>query len=403
MKRVEGFEIRRISIIACFLAGMFVLTTYATLPVNQDRSVIIHATAHPSGFVASQYESQFRIQIDDNSDFLAEGFSGSGTLEDPYVVSGILIASQIEAISIQNTTAHFIIRDSWISGQQGIALSHVENGIIRNCTVKGEAHGININHSHRITISETEVRESNFGIYANDITQCIIDSCHIHHNDYGINLNMGTMNNITSCDIYTNFNTGICMDIDSSNTTITNCAIGWNGERIGSRLLAQHNAVDTGGNNRWISNRWGDYSGEGAYDIGLGLVVNPLPLRDDTSPLVSGTEDLRIDEGETGYRLQWNSSDDYLSFYEVWRNGERIAEGIWYEGTVVIHLGEIAIGTHNYTAVFIDAAGNSVADIVWVSVLLDIFGDDGAIFVLYASVLSVGLVLVMLAVTRRMR
>ena len=77
--------------------------------------------------------------------------SGSGSEEDPYVISSYFIEMDDAAygISIQGTSRWFRITDCLVSGSRatGIRFLNVVNGMILNCIVRGVEFGIDIDSS----------------------------------------------------------------------------------------------------------------------------------------------------------------------------------------------------------------------------------------------------------------
>src|SRR5437660_11631331 len=75
------------------------------------------------------------ILISGNDGFTADNGvkGGTGTSDDPYVISGWTIQAQSYGIEIANTTAYFTITNVSISwGADGIVLSAIQNGVVRN-------------------------------------------------------------------------------------------------------------------------------------------------------------------------------------------------------------------------------------------------------------------------------
>jgi predicted transcriptional regulator len=112
------------------------------------------------------------INIQKNKDFLIPGngvISGVGTESDPFIISGWDVStgfyvnvtdtrlSQKVGIHIENTTAHFVIRDLMVDIPRdmnqtvGIYLRNIENAIIENCSVTSTS-GIDV----AISISDSK-------------------------------------------------------------------------------------------------------------------------------------------------------------------------------------------------------------------------------------------------------
>ena len=105
------------------------------------------------------YTPSGAIDIDGNQDFddtaEAEGWPGSGTVDDPYVISGLNISStSLNQIDIRDTTAYYQIKNCYIAYQPpggpvitqpiGIQLSNTTNGYIENNTYKSISPKINV-------------------------------------------------------------------------------------------------------------------------------------------------------------------------------------------------------------------------------------------------------------------
>ena len=182
------------------------------------------------------------------------------------------------------------------------------------------------------------------------------------------------------------------------------CEIGWNGERFLGTMFVENNARDDGFNNSWVSNRWSDFEdipyaimGGVSEDLSASLLVDIL------LPIVTGPEDLRYDEGDMGNWVSWNATDEYAAEYQILIDDVEAFEGFWLGGVTNISVDNLVLGSHNITIRFIDAAGNSVADEVWVSVMIDIFGGEGTELILYASIASIVSIIVLILVIKKMR
>ncbi len=83
--------------------------------------------------------------------------SGSGTLNDPYIIENLVIDAGFDeyGIKIHGTTRAFVIRDVEISGasKAAVYLSYVKNGRIEDCTFEANWVGVTLNFSslNRIT------------------------------------------------------------------------------------------------------------------------------------------------------------------------------------------------------------------------------------------------------------
>ncbi len=384
---MEGIEIRNYHLAStCLMLVLLVNFIFlgSSVGVPVERPNI-------QGRLATDYIDHGAITITNDSGFVDHGFTGSGTPEDPYTLSNVNITSSDTAISIQGTKAHFVIRDSWISsGSHGIILSSTSNGTISNCTITTGSNGISVSDARDVWVLESEIRGGKVGIFGRNITGVEINQVGLHHNNDGIFVSNGTANDIVHSTMYSNRHSGIWFYYDTTNNTISDCTIGWNGPLENGVITSELNVIDYGFANKWDSVQWSDYSGVGDYDVGLeSIVVNPMPLQDISAPTVSGIDDIHMEADDPLRNIHWNVTDEYLSFYQVWIDGQFVSYGDWYEHTLQIKMREMSFGVHNYTAVFFDAAGNRASDEVQVLVLVNLFEGEGTEYVLYASLVSI--------------
>ena len=118
------------------------------------------------GLAVGDYTSHAPIRIDSNSEFASlassEGWTGSGTTIDPYIIAGLEISGSGDAghgIYIGNVTSSFIIQGCHLHNvtdigasddyfNSGLILFNVENGKIIENTVKNNAQGIRLINSN---------------------------------------------------------------------------------------------------------------------------------------------------------------------------------------------------------------------------------------------------------------
>ena len=75
------------------------------------------------------------VNITCNEDFQAQGFPGSGTPSDPYVIEGLTITGADVAINIENTTVYVVIRNcNLTSNAYALYLYNVSNIRVEDCT-----------------------------------------------------------------------------------------------------------------------------------------------------------------------------------------------------------------------------------------------------------------------------
>ena len=124
-------------VVCLFIIQLFGNSSLAVVPIldNSDYSL------------AQTYVDHDFIAILGNDDFIAqassEGWSGSGTSEDPIIVSGYRIQMSRHLFRVVNTDLHFIFTDNYLDGVDGawcgFYLANVTNGVITNTIVRNSA------------------------------------------------------------------------------------------------------------------------------------------------------------------------------------------------------------------------------------------------------------------------
>lgn len=106
--------------------------------------------------------------------------SGSGLIDDPYIISGWSIEVQSDAaIEIRAPSAYIIIRDCEIIGSGnnaiGVLLNDASHVRITNCELRGLKTGIFVYQSPGITASKNQISSCMRGIEATESDGAIID------------------------------------------------------------------------------------------------------------------------------------------------------------------------------------------------------------------------------------
>ncbi|UCE10624.1 MAG: right-handed parallel beta-helix repeat-containing protein, partial [Candidatus Thorarchaeota archaeon] len=119
----------------------------------------------------SQLTPHEAIDITSDEDFEAQGWPGSGTENDPYIIAGLLFEYETKAIDIQNVDSHFVVENcTFISIQgapdhsSGVYLRFVSNGVVRNCVGEGLDTAIEIYYSSRIRVENNSVLDGYDGM-----------------------------------------------------------------------------------------------------------------------------------------------------------------------------------------------------------------------------------------------
>lgn len=165
------------------------------------------------------------IVISNDYEFTVENgvCSGSGTLNDPYVIENWIIDAGYDnyGIKIHGTTRAFIIRNVEISGaaRSGIYLSYVKNGKIEDCMIEGNWVGITLNFSSINRITGCLIAHNADGIrfYFSSKNQILVNT--FDDNEAAIWLDASNSNELIGnyiADCYT----GVYLNLDSEANTI---------------------------------------------------------------------------------------------------------------------------------------------------------------------------------------
>ena len=174
---------------------LVVLTTMILSQVSVSNSVVREYDAIGSEHeIASIYTDHAPISIDGNSDFLGqasiEGWSGDGSPESPFIISGYRISdSDIEGIKIWNVDCYWKITDCLIEGgapyAYGIYLGNASNGVVSNNIIRERDIAIQASLLARNCVfSRNEIYDNqNNAIKAlNGMVDCVISANYMNNN-----------------------------------------------------------------------------------------------------------------------------------------------------------------------------------------------------------------------------
>jgi len=136
---------------------------------------------------SEEHTNHVPILIDGNDDFVSQGWPGSGTSGDPYIISGLNITydNGMILISITDTTVHFVIRDCYIgqgSATWAIDFHNASSGVIEHCTVNSDDKGMYIYESNSTTITNTDltnlgIGSTDYGLWVQYSWDCLVANC----------------------------------------------------------------------------------------------------------------------------------------------------------------------------------------------------------------------------------
>ena len=303
------------------------LVTILLCIIGFNQTVITNSTYTEGTSALSQsYTISAPMDINSNSDFATEGWSGSGIIGDPYLIESLEFNDTINGacISISSTTAFFRIVNCLFSPAalgNALEFNNVHNGLISDCSTTSTASLINVYGSTTIEIRDCML-SGTCAVFENS-ADCNISSCSIEGAP-GDGIYLVNCDNIRigECTISNNAASGISLQI-TDNTLIVNNVIRDNsleqisitGSSSGNRIYNNEihvgtmtGALDNGEDNYWddsvsIGNLWSDYDGSGTYEIsGTANSIDHFP-RDTSTPLTpttntTGTTSTTLQPGE---------------------------------------------------------------------------------------------------------
>jgi len=158
------------------------------------------------------------IEISDNSDFTLYGFSGNGSMHNPYLLEN----QEIDfSLYIHNTTAYFLIRNCNIS-VEALACEWISNGAIEECSFASSS-ALYIHSSRNVNVSENAFNSTGYSeaLWMLDCKDSIVSENEFLSCDAGLNL-MICNNTIISNNHFINDNHGLILDSSAWVTVIGN-------------------------------------------------------------------------------------------------------------------------------------------------------------------------------------
>jgi parallel beta-helix repeat protein len=213
-------------------------TTSPTTPTTTTTQTLTTTTTTTSTTTATtplpSQQPHNPISINGNSQFTSANgvVSGSGTVDNPYIIQGWAIdASTANGIDIQNTTAYFIVRNCLVENGEnsycGIYLDNVINGKLENNNCLNNDNSIYLDSSSYNTLTnntcENNVYEDNFytGIYLDSSSYNTLINNTCENNGAGIFIYSSNNNTLTN-NTCGNNGFGIVLSRSSNNTLTGN-------------------------------------------------------------------------------------------------------------------------------------------------------------------------------------
>ncbi|TFG13140.1 hypothetical protein EU537_07470, partial [Candidatus Thorarchaeota archaeon] len=235
-------------LVLVFILAMVLVIAAGEEDVGPSASLEVEEQAH-----ASSYTPHAPITITSNADFAAQGWPGSGTKGDPYVIEGLNITDERHCIDIRETTVHFLIRNCLLSSYEytitsGVIFLNVTHGSVIDCSIEYHDQGIHLADSTNCVLTNNTVTEARDGSgivlnrahnntlaynrairnYYHGIVIYYSDNCTIEHNTASENsrdgVSLDTSSNCTLMNntLSNNSNSGIEVERSQSCALINN-------------------------------------------------------------------------------------------------------------------------------------------------------------------------------------
>jgi parallel beta-helix repeat protein len=142
------------------------------------------------GISVASYTPHGLITVDGNADFEGQGWPGSGTEDDPYVIEGLRIIDSSTCITISNTDVCFEVRNCFISAplptsSDGIVFDNVTHGTVRNCVIELHGYGVRFSSSPNCTVANSILWSNECGVSIDHSSDCTIQNNTINDSEWG--------------------------------------------------------------------------------------------------------------------------------------------------------------------------------------------------------------------------
>ena len=343
------------------------------------------------------------IVIETADNFTQFGFTGSGTVGDPYLLEDEIFD---EVLTIRHTDYYFEIRNCQFIGSwpdSYLQIYNVSNGLVAECMIASGALFLSTSHDCILrdnVVFTQPVKDTHnprmifpggdlgWGLIVGSSNDTTIENNTVFHTEHGIQAD-GYRITVRNNNIHSNlfwglvassidslyvdnsiyghveqtYNTGTsgeaAIDCYGENSTFYGNSIGWNNDHVdistsgGVKPNQWDNGIDTG-------NAWSGYIGPGPYVLETDNVDNyPSLLEDTTAPIIMGPNDVVREWGSPSSVLTWTIEEEFPTLYEVYFDNEFVWGGGIYQDTIQYPLTSLDIGTYNFTLKIFDAAGHT--------------------------------------------
>lgn len=170
-----------------------------------------------------EHTNHVPFEINNTADFAIQGWPGSGTEQDPYLISGLNITttSSDQCIRISFTDAYFVIQDCFLKmdiPNMAVFLANATQGRIEYTTILSEATGIYATYSDNLVVSHTIVDEAGMCLFIIASHHTTVEWCVVNSSSgFGIYAAEGNFFTSTHNYAYSGMGGGYAMLIANSN------------------------------------------------------------------------------------------------------------------------------------------------------------------------------------------
>ena len=187
------------ALLTLLIIGMFpVMLTGITNIVNMGVS--------KNSYLPS-YSEHVPILIDGTEEFELQGYSGSGTVGDPYIISGLNITtySSIFAIEIRDTQAYFIIQNCFIwqrYSTSSIYLENITHGVVEDSLIISVSTGLRVDTGNNTEVSNVKIESTGSAFYGTQSYDVYLHDCDFtSSNNHAISVSTYDGLQIENCDV----------------------------------------------------------------------------------------------------------------------------------------------------------------------------------------------------------
>lgn len=164
---------RAVVVAILFISSIMLLSMDFRLSSNIDR---IGTAEKMNNMSQSSYHQP--ITISSSEDFVLQGFTGSGTKDDPYTIENLEIDSEVFGISVSEVSEHFSVKNCSFYGEGiGIEFISLQYGVILGCSFYTQSGGVGFTD-----VGDSSIRNSYFNSSFNPVIITNSMRCNIPNN-----------------------------------------------------------------------------------------------------------------------------------------------------------------------------------------------------------------------------